>query len=727
MQQKTKTSRAQGIDGLRGLSILAILVYHLNLPWLPSGHMGVVIFLVLSGYFATTTMSRALYKSDRNVLVELLRAWAKRIMRIVPSVVALIAVVGVLCASLNHVLLTKMRPDVVPSLGFYLNWSYILRDVSYFDKIGGTSPVLHLWYLGVDLQFFLAWSVLLCIFHKLGKPVVRRCALVLAVASAVWMGWRYMPGGDPSRVYYGTDTRAFSLLIGSWLAFAFPLGKKPMVARGVFIKSITKEGQHAVKFSRSTFAAHLLGLVCLAAIAASMVIVPADSILWYRGGMFAFSLLTALLVATMLSPKNFLGTVLGLAPFRTLGKLSFSLYLWHYPVFQLMAANKTTTAWWMRLAAVGVAFVAAGLSYLLVEKPFDFFHTKAPAKEAKSGEREKTDGKEARAKGTGFQAVLVSLTSLAIVIAGTHTYQALKTIPDASILPEEALVSTGAGANQAIDLSQQRAEVAKTSGDEDGEEEDSSGTSGKKADKAEDTSAVGDAKTEKAEDTSADGDAKTEKTKDSNAEKDSKGTGDSKKSEKTARVKVTQDTVLHAPEDETSSGQFDPILIGDSVPGDAGDDLTEGGAGWDTRLPDALIDTYIGRMPHQALEVLKGYLDQGGVGKVVVMACFSNIAPYPETLDAMAEAVGPERELYLVGTVNPDGFQDEANAKLQEAAGRHDNVHYVDWPSVLEGHLHEYLWADDTHLRPEGAKVYVDMVVRAIAQDMVDAGGTATD
>jgi flavin-binding protein dodecin len=145
------------------------------------------------------------------------------------------------------------------------------------------------------------------------------------------------------------------------------------------------------------------------------------------------------------------------------------------------------------------------------------------------------------------------------------------------------------------------------------------------------------------------------------------------------------------------------------------------------RLPDALIDTYIGRRPDQAIEVMKGYLDQNVVGHVVVYACFSNTTASAEQLEEMIEIVGEDREVYLVGTVNPDGFQDQANELLQEAADGHDNVHYVDWPEVLEGHLKEYLWADDTHLRPEGAEVYVDMVTRAVAQAMVDAGGTTTE
>ena len=182
----------------------------------------------------------------------------------------------------------------------------------------------------------------------------------------------------------------------------------------------------------------------------------------------------------------------------------------------------------------------------------------------------------------------------------------------------------------------------------------------------------------------------------------------------TKRVTIDEDTIIYAPAKETRAGKFDPVLVGDSVPGDAD---------W-SRLPDALIDTYIGRRPDQALEVIRGYLDQDAVGSVVVLACFSNVTATPDQLDEFAELLGSDREIYVVGTVNPDGFMDEANENLQDACSRHKNMHYIDWPAVEEGHEDEYLWADATHLRPEGGVAYVNMVVDAIADDLIEAGGT---
>ncbi len=681
MAQAQTTSRNGALDGLRVLCIVAILIYHLNLPWLPSGHMGVVIFLVLSGYLATNTVARIHDAKQRVRVGEIARMWGRRILRIAPSVIALVAIVGTLCATLDHVLFTKMKPDILPSLGFFLNLSYIWRDVSYFDLIGGTSPLLHLWYLGCDLQFFLVWIPVVSLLLKAGRAMARRCTFLLAVASAVWMAYLYIPGGDPSRIYYGTDTRAFALLLGAWLALAFPLGQEPLVCHRFVIKQLDPQ-KYGPNRIRSTVWIHLLSLASLAGIVAAMLLIPSDSFLWYWGGMFAFALITTVFIATLLAPKTIPGMLLGCAPLRVLGKRSFALYLWHYPIFLLMNANKDITPWWMRLTAVGIACVAAELSLRLIERPFGPSQRAAQERKKEQGSLEDTSPlnpvpQKPTPERMGRPKLVMALSTIAVVACGVYTYLALGITPDESLVPADALVSTGASAGAAMDLSQ-----SKPRGDEEAEELEEEETEPEEAEEPEPEAAP-------------------------------------------EPVVVNEYTIVTASPSEVTAGKYDPVLIGDSVPGDAGDEFVPNGYGWQTRLPNALIDTYIGRNPYQALEVLRGYLNQGVVGKVVVMACFSNSTPYPETLDAIIEAAGPDRIVYLVGTVNPDGFQDAANANLQEAAASYGNVHYIDWPAVLEGHMNEYLWADATHLRPDGAQVYVDMIIRAIAQDMVDAGGTA--
>lgn len=138
--------------------------------------------------------------------------------------VVVIFLVLILCAIFNHVLLTKMRPDVIPSLFFVQNWWYIIRDLSYFDNLGDPSPLIHFWSLAIEEQFYIFWPLLILLAKKAGlnnRWMLVGC-LVLAGFSAAEMAIMYQPDADPTRVYYGTDTRAFSLLVGAALSIAFP-------------------------------------------------------------------------------------------------------------------------------------------------------------------------------------------------------------------------------------------------------------------------------------------------------------------------------------------------------------------------------------------------------------------------------------------------------------------------------------------------------------------------
>ena len=369
--------------------------------------------------------------------------------------------------------------------------------------------------------------------------------------------------------------------------------------------------------------------------------------------MLAFSVLATALLSTLLVPGTVVGRLLGSLPIRAFGQRAFALYLWHYPTIMLMGANRGDATWEMTLAAVAVSLVAAELSLRLVERPFARL----------------IDGREV---GDSRFAKAAPIASSALVLAcAAYSCYALVAIPPEYLVPEDAIVSTGKAAGEAMDVPGR--DDGKPAREKDGENRQGPPPAPKPP------------------------------------------------------VTVTDRTIVTASPEERNRGIVDPLVIGDSVPGDAGDDMVPDGMGWQTRLPDAWVDTYIGRMPGQALDVLHGYLDQGVVGKVVVMACFSNTTPAPETLNDMIAAVGSGRQLYLVGTINSDGFQDDANANLIAAADAHDNVHYVDWPVVLDGRFGELLWADDTHLRPEGAREYVDMIVRAVAQDLVNGGGAATE
>ena len=188
------------LDGIRTVAVAAVVLYHLGFSWIQGGLQGVTVFFVLSGYLITHLL---IVEFDGTGRIDLKDFWIRRIRRLLPAIVTVIVATAALCALFNHVMLTKMRPDIVPSLLFFNNWWQILRNVSYFDALGDPSPLTHFWSLAIEEQFYLIWPLLLLALMKVGakRPTIRRITLAIALVSAAAMAVLYDPAVDPSRGY----------------------------------------------------------------------------------------------------------------------------------------------------------------------------------------------------------------------------------------------------------------------------------------------------------------------------------------------------------------------------------------------------------------------------------------------------------------------------------------------------------------------------------------------
>ena len=353
----SKTRYIPALDGLRAFAVLAVIAYHFGFRWASGGLLGVTVFFVLSGYLITSLL---LAEFVQTRTIDLKAFWMRRAKRLIPAIVFLILCVIVLCTFANHDLLTKMRPDVPPALFFYSNWWYIFRDVSYFQLVGSPSPLTHFWSLAIEEQFYLIWPPLLFLLftRKVRKKTIIRLTLVMAIASTVLMAALYNPNIDPSRVYYGTDTRAFSLLIGALLAFVWP-GNQLARAKDLQLSP------------RVSLAFNGVGIAAFIGLVAMTTVVDGFSPFMYRGGILLASLLTAVVIAVLVHPKSLLGKAASLPPLVWIGKRSYGMYLWHYPVTLLMTpVNFTgTLSWWYYLLELAVIIVASAFSYRFIENP----------------------------------------------------------------------------------------------------------------------------------------------------------------------------------------------------------------------------------------------------------------------------------------------------------------------------------------------------------------------
>ena len=386
---RPKSRYIPALDGLRTLAVVAVVLYHLNLTWAQGGLLGVTIFFVLSGYLITRLLLNEIAKTGR---IDLKSFWIRRIRRLFPAVVTVVVVTCALCTVFNHVMLTKMRPDILPSLLFFNNWWQIMQDVSYFNALGDPSPLTHFWSLAIEEQFYLIWPPLLLamVSMHVSKPNTRRVVLGLAAVSALAMMVLYNPATDPSRVYYGTDTRVFSLLLGAWMAFIpdrdlaparlvrhLGLDRLAGAAKHDKSKSDTAEAattkpSELARFWSSPASIDLMGVVGLVGLAAMVALTNGYTAFQYRGGTLLCSILTLMVIAACVQPQGMVARALAAEPLVWIGKRSYSIYLWHYPLLLLMnpVANINDTPWWHYILQVLLVVAAAECSYRFIETPF---------------------------------------------------------------------------------------------------------------------------------------------------------------------------------------------------------------------------------------------------------------------------------------------------------------------------------------------------------------------
>jgi len=342
-----------GLDGLRAVAVMAVIAYHLHIGPASGGFLGVDLFFVISGYLITTIL---LHKQDLGYQ-ELLPFWMGRIRRLLPAAYVMIFLTVSWCAVAGSNALLSIRGDAISSFFYVSNWWYIFHQLSYFDSFNAVSPLKNLWSLAIEEQFYIIWPVLLIaglkwVKNKTHLPMI---TFGLALVSALWMAILYSPETDPSRVYYGTDTRAFALLIGCSLAFVWPmqrLSSKKLLPAGRRILHIAGFGSFAVF------------LLCVYAVD------EFDGFL-YQGGMLLFCLNAAILIACVCHPASLIGKWLSFQPLVWLGKRSYGIYLWHYPIIVLttpVIEIGQPSIGRVTLQLIAILLIAEA-SYLFIEQP----------------------------------------------------------------------------------------------------------------------------------------------------------------------------------------------------------------------------------------------------------------------------------------------------------------------------------------------------------------------
>ena len=344
-----------GLDGIRAIAVIMVLSYHLKLSLFKSGFLGVTVFFVLSGYLITGIL---ISEAEEEGTIDLKNFWLRRIRRLVPAVMSMAVVIIFVSAVVNRVIFTKGCKDFLASVLGFNNWWQIFNKVSYFEAAGVPSPFTHCWSLAIETQFYLIYPLILLGIYKLAKSrgegrakrglLFAGVTLLLALISVILMIVLFDPQQDASRVYYGTDTRAFSLLFGALLAI---LWEYRMVPRRL-----------------SASVNMVLGSVSFAALLVMTIAINGSSNFWYRGGQFVGTILTVLMVYAVSGRKTWLSRFLSNPVLKWIGDRSYSIYLWHYPII-LLISKGIKASWWITLIEIVLSVVLAELSYRFIETP----------------------------------------------------------------------------------------------------------------------------------------------------------------------------------------------------------------------------------------------------------------------------------------------------------------------------------------------------------------------
>ena len=338
------------LDGLRAVAVLAVVLYHLDYGWMSGGFLGVDTFFVLSGYLITSLL---LVEYDATGTISLRDFWSRRARRLLPAALLLLVVVAAyswLAAPTDR--LDTIRGDGLATLAYVANWRFILDDASYFELWSEASPLRHMWSLAIEEQFYVVWP--LVVFGLLragrGRPNALAVSCVLGTAGSVVL-MAVLADIDRSRAYFGTDTRAHTILVGAILAITlrrFP----PTSARAIRML-------------------HTGGAAALALVGAAFVVVTDSDIAFYRGGSFAFSLAVAAVIAAGVTGRASLATtVLDRGSLRWVGQVSYGLYLWHWPMIVWLTPDRVgTDGISLDLVRVGATLAATVVSYTLLEQP----------------------------------------------------------------------------------------------------------------------------------------------------------------------------------------------------------------------------------------------------------------------------------------------------------------------------------------------------------------------
>jgi len=615
-----------GLDGLRAISVAAVVLYHADVSWMPGGFLGVEVFFVISGFLITTLL---LEEREHAGAVSMRNFWVRRAKRLLPALYLLLAVVSVASLIVYRDAAGRMGGDVIAALLYVSNWWQIHLDQSYFAQAGRPPLLQHLWSLAIEEQFYIFFPpiFILCV-ARFAHRKVRWTLVGLAVASAIYMAVLYSPFEDPSAAYFNTFARSSGLLLGAMLAMVWAPWRERR-------RSGTGAGA----------ALDITGVLGLAIIAWFFTRVNAFDSFIYRGGFFVLDVVCIVVIAVAVHPSAWLGKALGVAPLQWLGRRSYSIYLWHWPIFMVTrpGIDVPLTGFPLFVLRITLTMIAAELSYHYIEQPIRSGALGAWWNNLRHGHGQ-------RRVFAVRQGLVIGGIGLGLTVLIAWGLQKAASDPardelalDATGLADEA--AAGGGVVQAPPTAPSTSLV--------GNEQSGPTTTIVDATSPEVTSGI--------------------------VEAAAAGTG--------AAVRQTP----------TNS-----VMIGDSVVLGAQQELKNA-------MPGLRVDAEVSRQFDKILSTVRAYSAADSIPGPLIINAGTNGTFEDEDLDTIFEMVPPDHPVLLVNAKVDRPWESLVNERIVDATKRHRNAVLVDWFSIGEDHA-DWFTADGTHLNPEGARAFAELI-----------------
>jgi peptidoglycan/LPS O-acetylase OafA/YrhL len=695
-----------GLDGLRALAVLSVLLFHGRASWLPGGFLGVDVFFVISGFIITRLLLNEWQTTGR---INLGSFWWRRARRLLPAVFLLLVTVLVYYVFFVEDEVTSVRGDSLAALAYVTNWRFIIDQQSYFETFMRPSAFRHLWSLAVEEQFYLLWPLLLAGALALFKRrwVVAALVVVGSVASTALMAYLYSPGDDVSRVYYGTDTRAGGLLIGVAIAF---------LVAGV----TTQRSKFARLYSLPARVALDLGAgLALATLVGAMFLLEESSTFLYQGGLAGVALVTAVVILATSNPRTVTSRVLGVRPLCWLGERSYGIYLWHWPILLLAwpDAPSDLQLVGMYAATVGIAAV----SYQLLEQPL----RRADVGKALRWFKNAAGWRRGAVATSGLGAGIM-VASLAIAVMSASEPQ----LPDYFETPH--VVISGRPVTQSTDVvsvlgSSASATSSGPLGIAPGEPEHASEVASSEEQQALMIAQLGrmtseDAATQLGPNNLDDAlraiappsaeTANEVALPDRNNCEEMRGTAYRSYSEREFFLANCIRVETVAPSASNLRVATIPSLqpvsnarvtaIGDSVMLGAAPQMA-------SLFPNIDFDSAVSRQVSVAVSLLRQRAASNALGEFVVIAMGNNGTFTAGQFDEIMSIIGPNRKAIFVTVKVARSWESGNNNVIREGAARYPNAAVADWRGLSQTR-EDFFWSDLIHLRPEGAYAYATLI-----------------